>query len=48
MNRPRPPRDRPLVIWEILERIATLTSTGEDPAEVDRLVVEFRRLRAEL
>ena len=48
MNKQVPPRDRPLVIWEILERIGTLKATGEDPTEVERLVAEFRRLRAEL
>lgn len=48
MNSQVPSRDRPLVIWEILERIGTLKATGDDPAEVERLVEEFRRLRAEL
>ena len=43
-----PPSDRPLVIWELLGRIATLKTAGADPAEIDRVAAEFRRLRAEL
>jgi hypothetical protein len=44
-----PPPDRPIVIWELLERIAVLKSAGvDDPAEVERLAEEYRRLRAEL
>lgn len=42
------PRNRPVVIWELLERIAVLKSAGVDPAEVERLAKEYRRLRAEL
>ncbi len=48
MNRHLPPRDRPLVIWELLERIAVLKAAAADPGEIDRLAAEFRRLRAEL
>lgn len=48
MNRYMPPRDRPLVIWELLDRIAALRATGENQAEVGRLAAEFRRMRAEL
>lgn len=43
-----PPSDRPLVIWELLERIATLKAAGADPAEIDQLAAEFLRMRAEL
>ena len=42
------PRDQPLVIWELLERIAALKATGANPAEVGRLAAQFRRMRAEL
>lgn len=43
----RPP-DRPTVIYDLLDEIATLVAEGSDPIEVDRLVAEYRRLRAEL
>ena len=44
-----PERDRPVVLYDLLEQIAWFQAVGEDPpAEVERLVAEFRRLRAEL
>ena len=43
-----PLRDRPLVIYDLLDEIARLKAAGTDAGEVDRRVAEFRRLRAEL
>lgn len=43
-----PQRDRPLVLCDVLEEIARLKAAGTDAGEVDRLVAEFRRLRAGL
>ncbi len=43
-----PARDRPLVLYDLLEQVAWLQATGADPDEVDRLAAEVRRLRAEL
>ncbi len=43
-----PPRDRPLVLYGLLEQIAGLQAIGADPAEVERLAEEYRRLRAAL
>jgi len=43
-----PGRDRPLVLYDILNRIARLKAYRVDPAEVELLAAEFRRLRAEL
>jgi len=43
-----PPRDRPLVLYDLLEQIAWLQLVGADPAEIEQLEEEFRRLRAEL
>ncbi len=48
MSAPVPTRDRPLVLYDLLEQIAWLKAVGADPDEVERLVAEFRRLRAEL
>ena len=47
MNAP-PPRDRPLVLYDLLEQIAWLQAIGADPDEIERLADEYRRLRAEL
>lgn len=41
-------RDRPLVLYDLLEQIAWLQAIGADPAEVEQVIVEYRRLRAEL
>jgi hypothetical protein len=43
-----PSRDRPLVLYDLLEQIAWLQAVGADPAEVEGLAEEYRRLRAEL
>lgn len=43
-----PTRDRPLVLYDLLEQIAWLQLVGADPAEIERLAEEYRRLRAEL
>ena len=43
-----PPRDRPLVLYDLLEQIAWLQVVGADPAEIEQLAAEYRRLRAEL
>ena len=43
-----PTRDRPLVLYDLLEQIAWLQAFGADPVEVDPLVEEFQRLRAGL
>ena len=43
-----PWRDRPLVLYDLLNRIAILKADRADPAEVELLAAEFRRLRAEL
>ena len=43
-----PTRDRPLVLYELLEQIAWLQLVGADPAEIEPLAEEYRRLRAEL
>ncbi|WP_454229166.1 helix-turn-helix domain-containing protein [Propioniciclava flava] len=43
-----PPRDRPLVLYDLLEQIAWLQVVGADPAEIEELAEEYRRLRAEL
>ena len=43
-----PSRDRPLVLYDLLEQIAWLEVVGADPAEIERLAEEYRRLRAEL
>ena len=40
--------DRPLVLYDLLEEMAALQAEGVDPVEVELLVEEFRRLRAEL
>lgn len=48
MTAPVPPRDRPLVLYDLLEQIAWLQLVGADPAEIERLSQEYRRLRAEL
>ena len=48
MTSATPERDRPLVLYDVLEQIAWLKAIGADPDEVERLAVEFRRLRAEL
>lgn len=45
---PEPRPDRPLVLYDVLEQIAWLQVVGADPAEIERLEEEFRRLRAEL
>ncbi len=43
-----PPRDRPLVLYDLLEQIAWLQAIGADPDEVEQVITEYRRLRAEL
>lgn len=43
-----PTRDRPLVLYELLEQIAWLQLVGADPAEIERFAAEYRRLRSEL
>ncbi len=43
-----PTRDRPLVLYDLLEQIAWLQAVGADPAEVEQLADEYQRLRAEL
>ena len=43
-----PRRDRPLVLYDLLEQIAELEAEDRDPVEVEQLVAEYRRLRAEL
>jgi hypothetical protein len=43
-----PIRDRSLVLYDVLEEIALLKVGGVEPAEVERLVEEFHRLRTEL
>lgn len=43
-----PTRDRPLVLYDLLEQIAWLRAIGADPDEVEHVIVEYRRLRAEL
>ncbi len=48
MTVPVPPRDRPLVLYDLLEQIAWLQLVGADPAEIERLAAEYRRLRSEL
>ena len=48
MSPPVPTRDRPLILYDLLEQIAWLKAIGADPDEVERLAAEFRRLRAEL
>ncbi len=45
---PVPTRDRPLVLYDLLEQIAWLQAVRADPAEIQRLAEEYRRLRAEL
>ena len=48
MSAPVPPRDRPLILYDLLEQIAWLRAIGADPAEVEQVIEEYRRLRAEL
>ena len=48
MSPPVPTRDRPLILYDLLEQIAWLKAIGADPNEVEQLAAEFRRLRAEL
>ena len=43
-----PTRDRPLVLYDLLEQIAWLRFVGADPAGIERLAAEYRRLRTEL
>lgn len=43
-----PTRDRPLALFDLLEQIAWLQLVEADPAEIERLAAEYRRLRAEL
>ncbi|MCA0308023.1 MAG: hypothetical protein LCH87_11845 [Actinobacteria bacterium] len=43
-----PTRDRPLVLYDLLEQIALLELVGAGPAEIERLAQEYRRLRAGL
>lgn len=43
-----PTRDRPLVLYDLLEQIAWLQAVRADPAEVEQLANEYQRLRAEL
>jgi hypothetical protein len=43
-----PSRDRPLVLYDLLEQIAWLQLNGADPAEIERLAEQYRRLRSEL
>lgn len=48
MTARRPLRDRPLVLHDLLERIAGLRADGGDPGEVERLAIEYRRLWPDL
>lgn len=41
-------RDHPKAIYELLAEIAGPQTAGGDPAEIDQLVEECRRLRMEL
>ena len=43
-----PIRDRPLVLYDLLEQIAWLRAVGADPVQVEQLAEEYRQLRAEL
>lgn len=43
-----PTRDRPLVLYDLLEQIAWLQLVGAHPAEIEQLAQEYRRLRAVL
>lgn len=43
-----PNRDRQLVLYDLLEQIAWLRAVGADPAQVEQLAEEYRRLRADL
>ena len=43
-----PTRDRPLVLFDLLDQIAWFQLVGADPAEIEQLAHEFRRLRADL
>ncbi len=43
-----PLRDRPLVLHDLLEQITWLQLVGAQPAEIEQLAREYRRLRAEL
>ena len=43
-----PTRDRPLVLYDLLEQIAWLRLVGANLAEIERLAQEYRRLRADL
>jgi len=42
-----PQRDRPLVVYDLLEEIARLKAVGAASDALARLTAEFRRLRAE-
>lgn len=43
-----PMRDRPLVLYDLLEQIAEMEAEDGDPAEIEQLVAEYRQLRAEV
>lgn len=45
---PVPTRDRPLVLYDLLEQLARLQLVGADLAEIEQLAQEYRRLRADL
>jgi hypothetical protein len=48
MNTRTPPRDLPIVLYDLLDEIARLQAEHADPIEIARLAAEYRRLRAEL
>lgn len=48
MSARMPPRDLPIVLYDLLEEIAGLRAEQADPIEIARLADEYRRLRAEL
>ncbi len=43
-----PKGDRPLILYELLERISALRAERGDRAEVEQLTAEFQQLRSEL
>lgn len=43
-----PERDRPLVLLELVARIAQAIAEGAPPVEVEALLAEYRQLREQL
>lgn len=43
-----PIRDRPMVLYDLLEQIAWFQAVGAAPVQVEQLAEEYRQLRAEL